>query len=147
MILLGKIGLALAGTAVAGMGILFSEGTVVVNVTERQPESHHVYVIAPAMLVPVAVHFAPKDQLAHASKQMRPYLSAIRAAIGQLRECDDLTLVEVKEPGNHVLIKKGGGSLIVDVDDEGETVHISTPLRAISSAIEEIAAVTPSDES
>jgi hypothetical protein len=147
MLLLGKIGLAFAGTAVAGMGILFSEGTVVVNVTERQPESHHVYVIAPAMLIPIAAHFAPKDRIAEASKEMRPYLPAIRAAIDQLRECDDLTLVEVKEPGNHVLTKMTGGSVIVDVDDEGETVHISTPLRAISSAIAEIAAATPSHES
>ena len=146
MILLGKIGLALAGTAMAGMGILFSEGTIVVNVAEKQPESHHVYVIAPAMLIPIGVHFAPKQQIAQASAEMRPWLPTIRAALGHLRNCEDLTLVEVKGPGEHVRVTKSGGSVIVDVDDPGETVHVSAPLRAISSAIEEIAEAAPATQ-
>jgi hypothetical protein len=96
MILLGKIGLALVGTAVAGAGILCSEGMVEVKVVERQPESHHVYVIAPAMLMPIGAHFAPKEQMAQASAQVRPWLPTIRAALGGLRDCDDFTLVEVE---------------------------------------------------
>lgn len=143
MILLGKIGLALAGTAVAGIGILCSEGMIEVKVVQKQPESHHVYVIAPAMLIPIGVHFAPKDQIAQASAQVRPWLPTIRAALGGLRDCDDITLVEVNGPGQHVRVAKTGASVIVDADDEGDTVHVSMPLRAISSALEEIAESAP----
>jgi hypothetical protein len=146
MILLGKIGLAFVGTAVAGAGILCSEGMIEVKVVERQPESHHVHVIAPAMLIPIGVHLAPKEQMAQASAEMRPWLPTIRAALGVLRDCEDITLVEVKAPGQNVRVAKAGGSVVVDVDDEAETVHVSTPLRAISSAVEEIAEAAPAKQ-
>ena len=143
MILLGKIALGIVGTAVAGVGVLCSEGMIEVKVVERKPEVHHVYVIAPAMLVPIGMHFAPQRDLSHAAAQIRPWLPTIRAALDQLRESDDVTLVEVKEPGEHVRVAKEGGSIVVDVQDENETVHVSTPIRAISSTIEQLAASGP----
>jgi hypothetical protein len=143
VILLGKIALGIVGTAVAGVGVLCSEGMIEVKVVERQPEVHHVYVIAPAMLVPIGMHFAPQRDLSHAAAQIRPWMPTIRAALDQLRESDDVTLVEVKEPGEHVRVAKEGGSIVVDVQDENETVHVSTPIRAISSTIEQLAASGP----
>ena len=143
MILLGKIALGIVGTAVAGVGVLCSEGMIEVKVVERKPEVHHVYVIAPAMLVPIGMHFAPQRDLSHAAAQIRPWLPTIRAALDQLREGDDVTLVEVKEPGEHVRVAKEGSSIVVDVQDENETVHVSTPIRAISSTIEQLAASGP----
>jgi hypothetical protein len=143
VILLGKIALGIVGTAVAGVGVLCSEGMIEVKVVERQPEVHHVYVIAPAMLVPIGMHFAPQRDLSRAAAQIRPWLPTIRAALDQLRESDDVTLVEVKEPGEHVRVAKEGGSIVVDVQDEDETVHVSTPIRAISSTIEQLAASGP----
>jgi len=143
VILLGKIALGIVGTALAGVGVLCSEGMIEVKVVERQPEVHHVYVIAPAMLVPIGMHFAPQRDLSRAAAQIRPWLPTIRAALDQLRETDDVTLVEVKEPGEHVRVAKEGGSIVVDVQDEDETVHVSTPIRAISSTIEQLAASGP----
>jgi hypothetical protein len=143
VILLGKIALGIVGTAVAGVGVLCSEGMIEVKVVERQPEVHHVYVIAPAMLVPIGMHFAPQRDLSRAAAQIRPWLPTIRAALDQLRESDDVTLVEVKEPAEHVRVAKEGGSIVVDVQDEDETVHVSTPIRAISSTIEQLAASDP----
>jgi hypothetical protein len=145
VILLGKIALGIAGTAVAGVGLLCSDGIIEVNVVERQPEVHHVYVIAPAMLVPIGMHFAPQKQLSHAAREIRPWLPTIRAALEQLRESDDVMFVEVKEPGEHVRVAKQGGSIVVDVEEEDETVHVSTPIRAISSTVEQLAASAPSN--
>ena len=67
MIVLGKVALGIAGVAAAGVGLICSEGMIEVNVVERQPEVHHVYVIAPAMLVPIATHFIPRRDLGDAS--------------------------------------------------------------------------------
>ena len=140
MILLGKIALGITGTMLAGVGVVCSEGMIEVNVVERQPEVHHVFVLAPAMLVPIATHFIPHHQLGDAAHQIRPYMPEIRAAMGQLRECDDFVLVDVKDHDQHVEVQKLGGSLVVDVKDENETVHVSTPIRAISSTLEQLAA-------
>jgi hypothetical protein len=140
MIVLGKVALGIAGVAAAGVGLICSEGMIEVNVVERQPEAHHVYVLAPAAVVPMAVHFIPSHEFGHASAELQPWMPSIRAALDQLREVDDLTVVDVTEPGQHVVVAKKGGSVVVDVNDRDETVHVSAPLRAISSTIEQVAA-------
>jgi hypothetical protein len=142
MILLGKIALGIAGTAVAGVGLICSEGMIEVNVIERQPETHHVYVLAPAALVPMAVHFIPSHKFANASAELQPWMPTIRAGLDQLREVDDVTLVDVTEPGQHVVVSKKGGSVMVDVNDREETVHVSAPIRAIRSTVEQVAAAS-----
>lgn len=142
MIVLGKIVLGMAGVGLAGVGVLCSEGLVQVKVIEKEPQGHHINVIAPAIIAPIAIHFAPQRDLQHAAREIEPYLPAIRAALDGLRDTDDVVFVEVKEPDEHVQVSKSGGSIVVDVDDEGETVHVSTPIRAISSTIEQLAAAT-----
>ena len=69
-------------------------------------------------------------------------MPTIRAALDGLRDSDDVVFVEVKEPGEHVEVAKSGRSIVVDVDDAGETVHVSTPIRAISSTIDQLAAAS-----
>jgi hypothetical protein len=140
--LLGKIVLGVAGTALAGAGVICSEGMIEVKVVERQPEVHHVYVLAPAMLVPIAAHFAPQREMSRAAAEMRPWMPTIRAALEQLRESEDITFVEVKEPGQHVRVAKSGGSIVVDVEDPDDTVHVVAPIRAISSTIEQVASAS-----
>ncbi len=142
MMLLGKIVLGVAGTALAGVGVICSEGMIEVKVVEHQPEVHHIYVLAPAMLVPIAAHFAPQREISRAAAEMRPWMPTIRAALDQLRESEDLTFVEVKQPGEHVRVAKSGGSIVVDVEDKDDTVHVSAPIRAISSTIEQVASAS-----
>jgi hypothetical protein len=146
MILIGKIALGLVGTAVAGVGLLCSEGFVEVNVVEKHPETHHIFVVAPAMLAPIGMHFVPGHHLAQAAREVKPYLPVIRAALDGLRDTEDVTLVEVQEPDEHVTVKKEGASIIVDVRDKDETVHVSVPIRAMSSTIEELAAASPATQ-
>jgi hypothetical protein len=143
MVLLGKVALGIAGTALAGVGLICSEGMIEVNVVEKQPEAHHVYVLAPAMLMPIGMHFVPSRKLGRAAMELRPWMPTIRAALDQLRAGEDMTLVDVRETGQHVLVTKDGGSVVVDVTDEDETVHVSAPIRAIESTIEQVAAASP----
>src|SRR5271168_4252090 len=142
MILLGKVALGIAGTALAGVGLICSEGMIEVNVVEKQPEAHHVYVLAPAMLVPIGVHFVPSRKLGQAASELKPWMPTIRAALEQLRDGEDITLVDVREPDQHVVVTKDGGSVVVDTDKD-ETVHVSTPIRAIESTLEQVAAASP----
>jgi len=142
MILLAKIALGIAGVGLASAGVLCSEGVVNVKVVEKQPQGFHIHVVAPAMLAPIAMHFAPHRDLAKAAREIQPYMPAIRAALDGMRDSDDVMFVEVKEPGEHVEVAKSGGSIVVDVDDAGATVHVSTPIRAISSTIDQLAAAS-----
>lgn len=139
MILLGKIVLGMAGVTLAGAGLLCSEGFVQVKVEQKEPQGHHINIIAPAALAPIAAHFIPGRNLQDASQQIRPWLPVIDTAVGALREQADFVLVEVQEPNQYVKVSKSGGAIVVDVDDPQETVHVSVPLRAVGNTVDEIA--------
>src|ERR1700684_1356615 len=143
MVLLGKVALGVAGTALAGVGLICSEGMIEVKVLEKQPEVHHVYVLAPAMLVPITMHFIPGKKLGRAASEIKLWMPTIRAALEQLRAGEDVTLVEVREPGQHVSFTKEGGSVVVDVTDTEESVHVSAPIRDIESTMDPVAAASP----
>lgn len=142
MLLLGKIALGMLGATVAGAGLLCSEGFINVNVNVNEHsrgDNHHIHVIAPALLVPIAVHLVPGDKLAKASDQIRPLLPSIHAALDGLADAPDLTLVEVSDPNEFVQVSKVGGSVVVDVAERDETVHVSVPLSTFGSAAEALA--------
>ncbi len=143
MILLGKIALGMVGAAVAGAGLLCSEGFVDVNVVQRRDSPPHIHVIAPAMLAPIAVRLVPNDKLSHASEQIQPWLPTVREALDGLSDAPDMTLVEVSDPDEYVHVAKYGGDIVVDVANRDETVHVAAPIRAIHSTIEALASVAP----
>ena len=145
MIFLAKLGIGALGTALVGGAALCSEGFIYVNVQEKQPNGTHVNVLVPAALVPTTLRFVPKHHFANASHDLRTALPIIDAAIPALDDCPDSVLVEVVDPDEHVLVAKRGGSIVVDVNDRDETVHVSVPLRAAQSAIHQIAEATPAD--
>ena len=144
MVSLAKIGVGFLGTVLVGGAALSSEGFLRVKVDEKQPDGTHVSLIVPAALVPATLYFVPREHLAEASENVRPYLPIIDAAIPALEKCPDGVFVEVIDPEEHVIISKSGGSLVIDVNDSGEVVHLQVPLRAAQSSIHEIAAANRS---
>lgn len=122
MILLAKLALGMAAAGALGAGVLCSEGFIDVNVIQTQPESHHIHVIAPAMIAPLALHFVPNAKLRDPSGQLRRHMPEIQAALDGLRHAPDMTFVEVTDPRDHVRVSKRGGSIVVDVRDPGSTV-------------------------
>jgi hypothetical protein len=139
MILLAKIGVGVLGTAMVAGAALSSEGFIAIKVHEKQANGTHLNLIVPAALVPATLHFVPKANLQQAAREIRPYLPIIDAAIPALEDCPDGVLIEVKDHGEHALVQKLGGSLVFDVNDHDDIVHLSVPLRAAQSSIHQIA--------
>jgi hypothetical protein len=140
MVFLAKLATGVAGVALIGGTVLTSEGFIHVKVHEKQPGGTNIYVVAPAALVNATLEFVPNRHLAEASENLRPYLPIINAAIQALGDSPDGILVEVLDADDHILVRKSGGSIVVDVNDAQDTVHVSVPLRAAQSAIHEIVA-------
>ena len=140
MILLAKLGVGVLGTALVTGAALSSEGFINVKVDEKQADGHHIHLIVPAALVPVGLKFVPRQHLAEAAQNLRANMAIIDAALPALEQCADGVFVEVVDPGEHVLVAKHGGSIVVDVNDHDDIVHVSVPLRTAESAIHEIAA-------
>jgi hypothetical protein len=142
MILLAKVGVGFLGAMAVGGAALCSEGFIHVKVHEKQADGTHISLIVPAAVVPVALKFVPDKHLAEASQNLRPYLPMLDAAIPALEECPDGVLVEVIDANDHVVITKAGGSLVIDVDDPGDTVHVAVPLAAAQSSLHQIASAS-----
>jgi hypothetical protein len=133
-ILGGTLGLLLVG----GVAV-YNEGAVRVDVQEKARDGKHVHLMAPAALLPVAARLVPRDKLKDKREEIEAWLPTIQAATAALARCPDGPLVEVEGRHEHVRIQKERGSLFVDVDSEEETVHVSFPLAAVSSAAQQLA--------
>jgi hypothetical protein len=146
MIFLAKLGVGVLGTALVAGAAVSSEGFIHVKVHEKQPNGANVNLFVPAALATTALHFVPnRDLTANDSAELRSCLPLIDAAIPALYESPDGVLVEVKDAHDHVLVQKIGGSIVVDVNDSEDLVHVSVPLRAAQSAIHQIAEANPPD--
>ncbi len=113
---------------------------------EKQPNGTNVNLLVPAALATTALRFVPnRDLKARDSAQMRSCLPMIDAAIPAFYASPDRVFVEVKDAHDRVLVQKVGGSIVLDVNDSEDLVHVSVPLRAAQSAIHQIAAANTAD--
>ena len=136
----GKLLTGVMYTALIGGAVLFSDGTVVVNVKEKKPQGHHVFFIAPAALASWGIRFIPEDRLHEMPLEAKQALPAVIAGMRELDKIPDAVLVEVENNREHVKIEKRGDSLVVDVDSDKENVHVSVPIRAVRHTIENLQA-------
>ncbi len=127
------------GTVAMAGAVAFSEGSVQVRVVEKKPEGAHLRLIVPAMLVSLGLKFVPGKDLHEASQEIKPWVPAIQAAAAALENCPDGALVEVADAGEHVRVAKEGSALVVDVDDQEDTVHVSVPLGTLRRVARQLA--------
>lgn len=139
MILLAKLGIGAASVVLVAGATLSSEGFIHIKVHEKHPDGTNLTLFVPAVLAPTAIRFVPRNNLAYASADLRPYMPALDEAIPALEDSPDGVLVEVTDPSEHVLITKSGGSIVVDVNDSDDIVHVSVPLRAVRSSLHQLA--------
>jgi len=133
----GGVSAVVLGTALLAGVVIYDAGAIRVQVREKGPGGENIHLLVPAVAVPVALKFVPDDKLREAAREMRPWLPAIKVAAEELARCPDGPFVEVTSAQEKVSITKRGGSLVIDVDNQGETVHVSFPLRILPSIVRE----------
>lgn len=127
----------------AGLAV-YSAGSVTVYVHEKKPDGHRIWLPVPAVLVDLGVRMVPDRKLKKVSSKLRPWLPAIEAASRELARCPDGPFVEVMNPNERVTIVKRGDSLVIDVDSQTETVHVSVPIRVLASVAQRLDAASAS---
>jgi hypothetical protein len=141
--LLALTAVMFAGVVYAGVAT-YQDGVVDVSVHEKRHGGHNVHIIVPGVLVPAALHLMPKEDLKQEmrgnSREIEEWLPVARIAARELERIPDGPLVEVDDPAkrDHVRIFKRGGALVVDVDDDQDTVHVSVPIALVRSVAESI---------
>jgi hypothetical protein len=127
------------GILVVGGVLVYNEGAVRVDVREKTRNGEHIYLVVPAVVLPVAARLIPRDKLKDARRDIRPWLPTIKAASEELARCPDGPLIEVDSNREHVRIHKQGRSLFIAVDSKEETVRVSFPLEAAADTVSQLA--------
>jgi len=139
------------------LAILALTGILVVDVRDGGPDGTHIVVPVPVLLAQVALAVMPQNigdchetSASHhgivvgcggagaargtavacrEGAEAARYLPFARAMLKDLRRYPDFTLVEVRDGQDHVLVRKVGKDLVVDVTDSQDDVHCRVPLR------------------
>ena len=143
MVLLAKIALGFGATVVLAGAYTFREGVLRVDVDETRGQGHHVHVWVPAAIVPMAMHFVPRGQMCEASQRSAKFMPLVHAIAKELQKYPEAELVEVHDGEQYVRIRTHNGSLLIDANEPGQTVHVSCPLATIDDVSRELAALAP----
>ncbi len=124
----------------AGTAVLLSADYVIVDVREHGKSGLHLSVPVPITLVQTALSFAP-DQArgVELPREASERMAVARAFVEELRGQPDFELVRVDEADEHVVVRKVGDALEVDVDGRrGEEVHVRLPLQAAAEVLAQV---------
>ena len=137
MPIFAKVCAVIVGTMVVGTVVAYSGGAITVCVKEK--EGHHIHVPLPALAFPVGAWFVPRHDWQRASSpEVQQWLPAAKIVAQELDRCPDGVLVQVDKPGENVSIRKEGNYLLIDVESRREEVHVSLPVRIVTSVLTEI---------
>jgi hypothetical protein len=142
--LLANLALGLVGPTILAGAYTFHDGVIRVEEISRT-DGRHVHVWAPAAIVPMAMHFVPRQKMQHAIEQAQPYLPTIRALTKELEKYQDAEFVNVVDDGGaeRVRIRTHNGKLLIDVDQPDEQVHVACPLAMMRDVANELEGDVP----
>lgn len=127
------------------VAIAYCFGTVNVRVNESKPGGNHFFLAVPSAVIPIGMKFVPDQVFDRIDPEVRSYLPGIRAAVEELKKCPDALLVEVRDGEDHVVIRKLGSDLVIDVNSsDGQQVHVSVPVSSLATIAKRMEASQPS---
>jgi hypothetical protein len=131
LIKLGVGILAAVSALTMALGIaVFQAGFATVEIESQ--ETPWIYLPVPLAAVDIALAFVPEEDLAQARRDLEQFRPVIEAALAELKNCPDVTLVEVVNQDESVLIEKSGSELLIKVDNgEHEKVRIRVPVGGV----------------
>ena len=122
----------------------FRQGLLRVDVDESRPNGSHVHLWMPAAGVPMVLHFLPSRHLRlHTQDQAWKYMPLVRSVAKELERYPEAEFVEVQDGPQHVQVRTHNGSLLIDVDEPGNHVHVACPLATIDDVASQLAAYAP----
>lgn len=141
--LLEKVLLYAGGTAALAGAYTFHEGLLRIDTDEHRVGGCHVHIWIPAAVVPMAMHFVPRNHIQHAAAEITPWLPVMRVVTKELKKYPEAELIQVDAPDRHVRIRMRAGRLLIDADEKRQTVHIACPVAMLQDVWDELEASVP----
>ena len=132
-VVMTAVGWGLLATAVYASG-----GVVMVKVEDRS-EGFHLTLPVPSVIVSAAVATAdqivPDHEKIHIEAQLGEWGPYVEGVLRALDDTPDVVLVEVREGDEHIVVRKSGKNLEVDVNSSDITVHVSVPTKLVWTTV------------
>jgi hypothetical protein len=122
--------------AVIGAAVAYHEGAAVVSIHEKKADGVNLWIPVPVALVHAGVSFAPAHEIQEATRELDRWRPLVNAVLDELDQAPDAVFVDVRTGDETVTVAKRHGRLVVDVDTDGETVHVSVPTDAIRTILD-----------
>jgi len=120
--------------------VVYQTGIFYVEVQEKRPDGHHLYIPVPVVLAHAAVACVPDKELEHVRAELAPHKNLVVAACDAISDCPDGAFVEYKNGDEeHVTVTKSGGYLLVDVDSRDEKVKVRVPIWSVRNLVTQVA--------
>ncbi len=120
--------------------VLYQTGIFYVEVQEKKPDGHHLYIPVPVVLAHAAVACVPDKELREVRAELAPRRDLIVAACNAISDCPDGAFVEYSNGDReHVTVSKRGGYLLVDVDSRDEKVKVRVPIWSVRNLVTQVA--------
>ena len=140
-ILMGAVAalvITIVGWGLLTTAVYASGGVVMVKIDDRN-EGFHLTLPVPAVIVSAAVATAdqivPEHERIHLQAQIGDWGPYVEGVLKALDDTPDAVLVEVIEGNEHIVVRKNGKNLEVDVDGSDITVHVSVPTKLIRRTV------------
>jgi len=110
--------------------LLAVSGVVIVDVRESGPGGARIWVPVPLALGQFGLAFAPAEARCVDLEKAEEWFPVAASVVGELKEQPDFTLVDVRDGESHVVVRKDGANLVVEVDDgPDQQVRCRLPLK------------------
>jgi hypothetical protein len=128
------VSLILAG--LVATGIVARAGIVEVEVVEAHGD--RVSIAAPGTIVLAVARLVPGSFLDSWAGELEPYWPAIHRISRELATCPDGVFVQADGSGLRMRIAKERGHLVIDVEDQGDRVHVAVPVGVVTSLVDRV---------
>jgi len=142
LILFGSLVLLMLCIGVALAVTVHQAGVIAIDIRchgNGGSEIHNLRI--PGFLVNQALEFIPDRALRQAHREMARLHPMMREAFRTLRKLPDFELVRVESADEQVRIVKRGRDLVIDVEDDRETVHLTVPLATLDKVATRFAGI------
>lgn len=143
MLLAAKIALG-CGAGLALMTVYtFRQGVIRIDADENRPNGSHVHLWFPAAGVSMAMHMVPSRRFRHASEEAQRFLPVLHVIAKELDKYPEAEFMDIQDGSQHAHVRTHNGSLLVDVDEPDEHVHVACPLVTIDDVATQLASYAP----
>jgi hypothetical protein len=134
--------LLVGGTTYATYRAFTSHGLITVDVAEKSMAGGRVRLVLPGVLLHAgtcALRFAPEREIHQLRHELEDVVPMMEVVAEELEAMPDMTLVRVESEDEYVYVRKKDGQLVIDVETEGEDIHVSLPIGAVTDVVRALA--------